>query len=148
MHAEALAHSPRYTSLVQSAAATDAAADNEEVAMVEAIDRNERKYQIAAVVLDTLVARCFVTIRALPTRCRCPLCDVHPEFRGDGAWDERMEHLAGHFERNKRASVKPLPADCWREDRELSEWLLQEGLVERAPAGKWRIGDGKPKRDV
>lgn len=40
-----------------------------------------------------------------------------------------------------------LRAGEWREDRELEEWLVSEGLVERErETGVWRIGTGKPRR--
>ena len=95
--------------------------------------------------INTVVRRCFIAIRQLPTRCRCPLCDAS-EYCGENAWEERIKHLAGHFERAKRTgATEAWPLKSWRGDRELSDWLRQEGLVERAAGGRWRLGDGKPQ---
>ncbi|KAF2674594.1 hypothetical protein BT63DRAFT_449585 [Microthyrium microscopicum] len=135
MHANELCNSPEYTSLAPLGAE-----------MVDCVDRANDPYSVAAVVLNTVVSRCWKILRELPTTCRCPLCD-NKEFQGHSAWEDYMEHLAGtHFER--RRSGEKVVRPIWREDNDLCHWLQAEGLIEPDNKGGWRVGDGQPKRNV
>jgi len=88
--------------------------------------------------------RCFHHLRSHPTRSGCLFC-AHV-FEGHGSWEQRMEHLGVHFEKEKKNPKLSLETSRWREDVELREWFEQEGLIERDNKGGWRIGDGQPRR--
>jgi hypothetical protein len=88
--------------------------------------------------------RCYQHLRSHPPQSGCLFCTQ--TFEGDGSWDQRMEHLGAHFEREKKNPKDFLDTKRWRDDPELREWLLQEGLITSDPKGGWRIGDGQPRR--
>jgi hypothetical protein len=93
---------------------------------------------------EPLVKQCFLQLRQAPNKCRCLFCETN--FKGAGAWERRMEHLAIHLERFRKAGNKLPPVHEWRHDEELEMLLEQEGLIERDTKGKWQIGDGTPIR--
>ncbi|KAJ0421436.1 hypothetical protein BJY00DRAFT_108879 [Aspergillus carlsbadensis] len=70
--------------------------------------------------ISEAVKRCWHRVRQPPTRSMCGFCGQ--EFSGDGSWKERMEHVAGHFERGD---------DPWRqqEDLALREWAADQGVI-------------------
>lgn len=88
--------------------------------------------------------RCYHRLRSPPLRSGCLFCSQ--VFEGIGSWEQRMEHLGAHFEREKKDPKVTLDTSHWREDHELREWFLQEGLIEPDNKGGWRIGDGQPRR--
>jgi len=88
--------------------------------------------------------RCYQHLRVHPPRSGCLFCTQ--TFEGEGSWDQRMEHLGAHFEREKKNPKEVLDTKAWRDDPELREWFLQEGLITPDPKGGWRIGDGQPRR--
>lgn len=89
-------------------------------------------------------SRCYRHLRSHPIRSRCLFC---PQvFEGIGSWEQRMEHLGAHFEREKKNPKMTLDTSHWKDDPELQKWFLQEGLIERDNKGGWRIGDGQPRR--
>src|SRR5207244_3434752 len=90
--------------------------------------------------VNHLVARCFLPLRAAPTRCGCPLCSVR--FEGQHAWDARIDHLAAHWENARRTGCRPPRAAQWQPDADLEEYLVEEGLIEADAGGRWRIGHG------
>ncbi|RKU45724.1 hypothetical protein DL546_007790 [Coniochaeta pulveracea] len=73
----------------------------------------------------------------LPTYVRCPAVGCGVDFRGEMAWDERMEHVAKHLESGDRKVVFGGEGDGT-----LMAWLAGEGvdIVERDGDG-WRLGD-------
>jgi hypothetical protein len=91
-------------------------------------------------------ARCFHHLRQHPLRSGCLFC---PQvFEGVGSWEQRMEHLGAHFEKEKKNIKASLDTSRWNDDPELQEWFLQEGLIEADTKGGWRIGNGQPRRDI
>lgn len=89
-------------------------------------------------------SRCYHHLRTHPLRSGCFFC---PQvFEGNGSWEQRMEHLGAHFEREKKNPKASLDISRWRDDPELREWFLQEGLIEPDNKGGYRIGDGQPRR--
>lgn len=90
-------------------------------------------------------SRCYKKLRSHPPRSGCLFCTQI--FEGEGSWEQRMEHLGSHFEREKKNPKATLDTKHWRNDPELQQWLLQEGLIASDPKGGWRIGDGQPLRD-
>lgn len=57
-----------------------------------------------------------------------------------------MEHVGRHLEKERKPEM--LNSRSWREDLELENWLVDEGLIAwSAIENAWRIGNGKPRRD-
>lgn len=52
-------------------------------------------------------------------------------FSGVQSWDERMEHVGRHFEKDE-----PLSQEA--EDIELTKWAVEEGLVQLVE-GRWML---------
>jgi hypothetical protein len=75
--------------------------------------------------LPEIWKRCYRVRREAPTSSTCGYCGQ--KFQGPGSWDERMEHVGHHYE-NAREPVNP---SDWKEDKELIDWLLREGLIRR-----------------
>jgi hypothetical protein len=85
--------------------------------------------------------RCYVTLRDNPADSTCLFCDK--EFHGESGWEERMEHVGGHMEKERKANKPVVPCEDWHEDISLRDYLEHEGLI-RYDNGKWDIGDGRP----
>jgi hypothetical protein len=85
--------------------------------------------------------RCYRQLRSPPPRSSCLFCPRN--FSGEASWDERMEHVGSHFERERKSGNKLSSPDTWRADSVLEDYLVQEGLIEQDDAG-WHIGDGRP----
>ncbi|KAF2750553.1 hypothetical protein M011DRAFT_174050 [Sporormia fimetaria CBS 119925] len=85
---------------------------------------------------------CYIEVRDAPLKSQCLYCSQ--SFDGKGSWEERMEHVGRHLEKDKE--VRGLPVENWERDRELENWLVAEGLVVRGESGEWKIGGGRPKR--
>lgn len=80
--------------------------------------------------LEGVRARCWVQARYPPARSQCGFCGK--VFSGPHSWDERMEHVGRHFEKDDT----PLPPEV--EDGELTQWAAAEGIV-RPVQGRWRL---------
>lgn len=83
----------------------------------------------------------------LPTYMICPAPNCNMEFHGREAWDERMEHVAGHLDRAAVGEEPPVTFGGL-EDWTLTSWAEKEGVevVKRTATG-WRLcsplrGDG------
>ncbi|KAI5364878.1 Putative transcription factor Grauzone [Septoria linicola] len=74
--------------------------------------------------------RCYRQLRRAPESSRCLLCDQH--FRGPNSWEQRMEHVGRHFEDIKKSARSPAPLDPreWHHDRDLEQYLLEEGIID------------------
>jgi hypothetical protein len=57
-----------------------------------------------------------------------------------------MEHVGRHLEKEHKGTTLDITA--WREDEELEQWLVSEGLITQDRGGHWKLGDGKPLRDL
>ena len=97
--------------------------------------------------LECAAKRCLMDIRSPPPYSVCGFCNSEQEtvFQGMGSWEARMEHVGRHLESGHGEKQQ------WREDVQLRGWMLQEGLVEKAADGQWRlvglqVEDGKSKR--
>ncbi|KAF2662961.1 hypothetical protein K491DRAFT_553482, partial [Lophiostoma macrostomum CBS 122681] len=94
---------------------------------------------------DNLAAhqkRCYQNYRQTPPKSSCLFCEK--DYAGHTSWDERMEHVGRHLEKENKGTILDITA--WREDKELEQWLVQEGLIARDRDGHWNLGDGKPLR--
>jgi hypothetical protein len=87
-------------------------------------------------------ARCYRRLRGTPPRSACLFCPR--EFVGKSSWEERMEHVGRHLEKEGKSSEFDVRE--WKRDEVLERWLLKEGLIEQDRSGAWKIGGGKPMR--
>jgi hypothetical protein len=92
--------------------------------------------------LEEVRLRCWRETRKAPTSSQCIFCPKR--FEGATAWDDRMEHVGKHFERNE----KEREGRDGGEDVELREWALREGIVlDCGNRGFWLDGYHR-KRDM
>ena len=84
--------------------------------------------------LEDVRARCWQERRKPPARSTCGFCGR--VFEGEGSWNERMEHVGGHYARD-------LPENCReeREDEDLTVWSLQQGIIKQALNGRHVLSD-------
>lgn len=84
--------------------------------------------------LEQVRNRCWHEKRKPPARSTCGFCGR--TFEGEGSWNDRMEHVGGHYSRD-------LPEACReeREDEDLTNWALQENIVKEAPNGRHVLVD-------
>lgn len=107
-------------------------------------DDKSQDNKIPEPVMTEYQNRCYQHLRSHPPQSGCLFCTQ--TFEGEGSWEQRMEHLGAHFEREKKNPKDFLDTKRWKDDPELREWLLQEGLIASDLKGGWRIGDGQPRR--
>lgn len=86
--------------------------------------------------------RCYQTLREAPPQSACLFCEK--EFSGPMSWEERMEHVGKHLEKERKGDGVSLDPKNWNRDEVLERWLVDQGLIE-VESGEWKIGDGKPK---
>jgi hypothetical protein len=77
---------------------------------------------------------CLVIRRQPPQRSACPMADCQSVFEGAGSWDEWTEHVGRHMEKGEAAQMGV--------DRMLSQWALEEGIIERLDDGEYRLTTG------
>ncbi|KAK4190697.1 hypothetical protein QBC35DRAFT_377268 [Podospora australis] len=77
---------------------------------------------------------CLVTRRQPPQRSACPKQDCQSVFEGQGSWDEWTEHVGRHMEKGE--------AQHMGVDSLLSDWALEEGIIERLPSGEYKLTNG------
>lgn len=105
--------------------------------------RNKAEYPVNEDNLIEHQKRCYQVLRETPPQSACLFCDKR--FIGPTSWEERMEHVGRHLEKDRK--TVSLDVTTWNEDKELEQWLLEEGLIAHDRNGGWKIGDGKPRRD-
>ena len=88
--------------------------------------------------------RCYRQLRQPPHQSSCVFCSR--TFTGANSWEERLEHVGGHLERERKNGTAGLDVSSWREDHALRDYLLDEGIIDYDQHGRYRIGDGKPRR--
>lgn len=86
--------------------------------------------------LEDVRNRCWVEKRKPPQRSTCGFCGRI--FEGEGSWNERMEHVGGHFSRDI------VEAKEEREDEDLTNWAVQEGIIKDAGNGRHVLIDQPP----
>lgn len=77
--------------------------------------------------LQDAAVRCHHHLRSLPEECRCIICEK--VFRGQGAWDERMEHIGRHMENAKKDGEAPVNPSKWKTDEFAQRWMLDQGIL-------------------
>ncbi|PWW79280.1 hypothetical protein C7212DRAFT_355334 [Tuber magnatum] len=84
--------------------------------------------------MDRMIDRCRVERRKPPQNSRCGYCNQ--SFEGPQSWDQRMEHVGQHYEKN---NYKGLSSDCWVRDEGLVDWALVHGIIEDTGNGTYTI---------
>ncbi|OQU93697.1 hypothetical protein CLAIMM_00176 [Cladophialophora immunda] len=87
--------------------------------------------------LDVIRARCWVDRRKGPQKTNCGFCGKKfVEGKESRGWDERMEHVGRHFERDH------LKTKDEKVDDDLKEWAINEGVVRegRRKGEFWLVG--------
>ena len=77
--------------------------------------------------MNAIASRCFMAIREPPKDCSCIICAAR--FTGEGAWDERLEHIGKHWEASKKENEEPNESKDWQEDHALHKFLGQQGII-------------------
>ena len=80
--------------------------------------------------LDEVRDRCWQPRRQPPTVSQCGFCGQ--DFHGEHSWDDRMEHVGRHYERDN-----PQPG-AEAEDIKLRKWAVDEGIVQFV-GGTWAL---------
>lgn len=89
-------------------------------------------------------ARCHLQLRHAPQQSICPIAGCDREFFGPTSWDERMEHVGRHMEKDKDGA-DVFDFTNWKLDTALEQYLIHEGLIVWEH-GTWKIGDGKSRK--
>lgn len=79
--------------------------------------------------LEEVRARCWQEKRKPPQRATCGFCGR--VFEGEGSWNERMEHVGSHYARDLPEASKEE-----REDEDLTNWSIAQGIIKEAPNGR------------
>ncbi|PUU82220.1 hypothetical protein B9Z19DRAFT_1099323 [Tuber borchii] len=88
----------------------------------------------AAAHMEAVIDRCRVERRQPPQHSRCGYCKQ--EFEGPQGWEQRMEHVGQHYEKN---NYKEYSSDCWVPDEGLIKWALEHGIIEENNDGSYTI---------
>jgi hypothetical protein len=104
---------------------------------------SQREYPVTEDNLPEHQTRCNRRLRDPPQYSGCLFC--HRTFDGANSWDERIEHVGRHLEKDQKSRPWMLDCTMWKPDLRLERYLLDEGLIARDGDG-WRIGDGNPCR--
>ncbi|OAL44170.1 hypothetical protein IQ07DRAFT_254958 [Pyrenochaeta sp. DS3sAY3a] len=107
--------------------------------------RNQKQYPVTEDNLQEHQSRCLLVLRSPPQQSTCLFC--HMTFSGPTSWDDRMEHVGRHLEKDRKTGADMLDPIQWNTDQDLEQYLVEEGLIV-TEKGSWRIGDGKPKRQA
>ncbi|KAG9204113.1 hypothetical protein G6514_001750 [Epicoccum nigrum] len=88
--------------------------------------------------------RCYLQLRRAPQQSICPFngCDV--DFIGPRSWEERMEHVGRHLEKDRDIN-ELLNTTNWKHDGALEKYLVDQDLI-TWEIGGWRISDGRGRR--
>lgn len=90
-------------------------------------------------------SRCYLQLRCAPQQSVCPFSGCDREFMGPSSWEERMEHVGRHLEKDRKNGVEMLDISSWKVDTALEQYLMNEDLIVWE-GGEWSIGDGKSRR--
>lgn len=81
--------------------------------------------------LDSIRERCWHQQREPPLRSQCGICGHH--FQGERSWDDRMEHVGRHYERDEARPEQE------GEDAFLREWAIEQKIVVPVEGGRWLL---------
>lgn len=106
--------------------------------------RSQKEYPVNEENIGDHQKRCFQALREAPARSSCLYC--HETFTGRSSWENRMEHIGRHLEKDRKVGSGIGHVATWNIDKELEQWLLNEGIIVFDKVGNWRFGDGRPRR--
>lgn len=107
--------------------------------------RNHKEYPVTEDNIAEHQKRCYTVLRVTPPQSSCLFC---PEtFTGPTSWENRMEHIGRHLEKDRKSGAKLGDVTSWNVDKALEQWLLEEGII-TLEKGLWKIGDGRPRRPL
>ncbi|KAL1794992.1 hypothetical protein ACET3X_006808 [Alternaria dauci] len=106
--------------------------------------RAQKDYPVSEENLPEHQARCNLPLRDPPQHSTCLFCERI--FVGASSWDERMEHVGRHLEKDG-SRLEMLDPATWNVDEKLERYLVDEGLIVRDGAA-WKIGDGKSRKSA
>ncbi|KZM26347.1 uncharacterized protein EKO05_0002219 [Ascochyta rabiei] len=89
--------------------------------------------------------RCYLQLRRAPQQSICPFSGCDRNFLGPKSWDERMEHVGRHLEKDRKRGEDMLNVANWKKDIALEQYLINEDVIVWEE-GMWSIGDGKARR--
>jgi hypothetical protein len=111
---------------------------------ISTVPNEQGELEISEEAMQAHQDRCYLILRANPIESTCLFCEK--DFQGEGSWEERMEHVGAHMEKERKANRPVVPCEDWHEDHNLRDYLEREGLIAYGN-GKWGIADGRPMRD-
>ncbi|KAL5385293.1 hypothetical protein DPSP01_004752 [Paraphaeosphaeria sporulosa] len=106
--------------------------------------RSQKEYPVNEENIADHQKRCFQVLRETPAQSSCLYCDE--TFTGHSSWENRMEHIGRHLEKDRKAGSVIGHVATWNIDKELERWLFDEGVIALDKMGNWKIGDGRPRR--
>ncbi|KAF1932140.1 uncharacterized protein M421DRAFT_89496 [Didymella exigua CBS 183.55] len=89
--------------------------------------------------------RCYLQLRCAPQQSICPVNGCDHAFFGPTSWEERMEHVGHHMEKDKKNGADIFDVASWKADIALEKYLMNEDLIVWEQ-DTWKIGGGKPRR--
>ncbi|KAF3001374.1 hypothetical protein E8E13_006646 [Curvularia kusanoi] len=89
--------------------------------------------------------RCYLRLRTAPQQSICPLSNCDVEFIGPKSWEERMDHVGRHLEKDGDKGIDLSNVTNWKHDSALENYLVAEDLIVWE-SGTWRISDGKERQ--
>ena len=107
--------------------------------------RSQKEYPVTEDNIAEHETRCFTILRETPAQSKCLFCDE--TFSGPSSWDNRMEHVGRHLEKDRKAANSKIwNVNTWNKDTELERWYYNEGIITLDKADTWKIGDNRPRR--
>ncbi|KAF3046386.1 hypothetical protein E8E12_006851 [Didymella heteroderae] len=107
--------------------------------------RHMKEYPVNEDNISEHQTRCYLQLRHAPQQSICPVVGCDREFFGPTSWEERMEHVGRHMEKDKKNGSGVFDVDNWELDTALEQYLLNEDLIVWEH-GTWKIGAGKSRR--
>ncbi|KAJ4345417.1 uncharacterized protein N0V89_011547 [Didymosphaeria variabile] len=106
--------------------------------------RSQKEYPVNEDNIADHQKRCFQVLRGTPKQSSCLYCDE--TFSGPASWENRMEHIGRHLEKDRKAGSVIGHVGTWNIDKTHERWLINEGIIALDKVGNWKIGDGRPRR--
>ncbi|KAL6711819.1 hypothetical protein ACN47E_002862 [Coniothyrium glycines] len=107
------------------------------------LSRGQKGYPVNEDNLPEHQKRCLLQVRSPPPQSSCLFCPR--TFHGLASWEERMEHVGRHLEKDRKSDIDMLDSATWIPDPALEQYLSREGLIAQ-DSGRWKIGDGKRRQ--
>lgn len=106
--------------------------------------RHNRVHPVTEENIGEHQTRCYRQLRCAPQQSICPFNGCDREFVGSASWEERMEHVGRHLEKDRRNGAE-LNIASWKPDTSLEQYLVDEDLIVWEH-GVWKTSDGKSRR--